>query len=71
MPAAPGQEPLLSFTRAWTLVRFFDSGMLTTAKCCECGGDFVTHSFDLNQDYACGLCDMPSRAGKSRKARAA
>jgi flagellar transcriptional activator FlhC len=69
MPAAPGQEPLLSLTRAWTLARFFDSKMLTTAKCRECGGEFVTHSFDLNRDYACGLCHMPSRAGKARKAR--
>jgi len=71
MPPVPGEEPLLSLTRAWTLVRFFDSKMLTTAKCCECGGDFVTHSFDLSQGYACGLCDMPSRAGKRRNARAA
>jgi flagellar transcriptional activator FlhC len=69
MPAQPGEEPLLSLTRAWTLVRFFDSQMLTTAKCCECGGDFVTHSFDLNHGYACGLCHMPSRAGKTKKAR--
>ena len=69
MPAAPGEEPLLSLTRAWTLVRFFDSKMLTTAKCGKCGGDFVTHSFDLNHGYACGLCHMPSRAGKTKKAR--
>jgi len=70
MPPAPGEEAVLSLTRAWTLVRFFDSKMLTTATCCECGGDFVTHSFDLNHGYACGLCHMPSRAGKTRKARA-
>lgn len=69
MPAQPGEEPLLSLTRAWTLVRFFDSKMLTTAKCGQCGGDFVTHSFDLNHGYACGLCHMPSRAGKTKKAR--
>jgi flagellar transcriptional activator FlhC len=69
MPPAPGEEALLSLTRAWTLVRFFDSKMLTTARCGECGGDFVTHSFELNQGYACGLCHMPSRAGKTRKAR--
>jgi flagellar transcriptional activator FlhC len=69
MPPAPGEEALLSLTRAWTLVRFFDSKMLTTAKCGECGGDFVTHSFDLNHGYACGLCHMPSRAGKTKKAR--
>ena len=71
MPPAPTEEPLLSLTRAWTLVRFFDARMLTTARCRECGGDFVTHSFSLSQDYACGLCHMPSRAGKGRKVRAA
>jgi flagellar transcriptional activator FlhC len=69
MPPAPGEEAVLSLTRAWTLVRFFDSKMLTTARCCECGGDFVTHSFDLSHGYACGLCHMPSRAGKTKKAR--
>ncbi|MDB5760073.1 MAG: flhC [Burkholderia sp.] len=69
MPPAPGEEAVLSLTRAWTLVRFFDSKMLTTAKCCQCNGDFVTHSFDLNHNYACGLCHMPSRAGKTKKAR--
>ncbi|MBK4734156.1 flagellar transcriptional regulator FlhC [Noviherbaspirillum pedocola] len=69
MQPAPGEEPVLSLTRAWTLVRFFDSKMLTTAKCRECGGDFVTHSFELSHDYACGLCHMPSRAGKTKKAR--
>ncbi len=29
MPPEPGAEPLLSLTRAWTLIRFFDSKMLT------------------------------------------
>src|SRR5471032_3107357 len=31
MPPEPGEEPLLSLTRAWTLVRFFSSKMLTGA----------------------------------------
>lgn len=69
MPCAEGEEPVLSITRAWTLVRFFDNNMLTTAKCCECGGEFVTHTFDLPKGYACGLCHMPSRAGKTKKRR--
>lgn len=69
MPCQEGEEPVLSITRAWTLVRFFDSNMLTTAKCCECGGDFVTHAFDISKGYACGLCHMPSRAGKTKKRR--
>ena len=62
-------EPVLSLTRAWTLVRFFDSKMLSTKACCECGGHFVVHCLDLHDRYTCGLCHMPSRAGKTRKAK--
>ncbi|GAA4034636.1 flagellar transcriptional regulator FlhC [Actimicrobium antarcticum] len=64
-------EPVLSLTRAWTLVRFFDSKMLTTACCTDCSGHFVVHQHDLNTGYVCGLCHMPSRAGKTRKAKEA
>jgi len=60
-------EPVLSLTRAWTLLRFFDSKMLTTACCKDCGGNFVVHEFDLHASYSCGLCHMPSRAGKTKK----
>jgi flagellar transcriptional activator FlhC len=63
-------DEVLSFTRAWTLVRFFDSHMLTTAACSHCGGQFIVHPDDLHANYVCGLCHMPSRAGKTRKARA-
>ncbi len=69
MPPEPGEEPLLSLTRAWTLVRFFQSGMLVLAPCARCQGRFVVNALDLNDDYQCGLCHMPSRAGKTRKAR--
>lgn len=65
----PGDEPVLSLTRAWTLVRFFESKMLATACCRECGGSFVVHQLDLHNRYTCGLCHMPSRAGKTRKAK--
>ncbi|GGC04112.1 flagellar transcriptional regulator FlhC [Oxalicibacterium flavum] len=62
-------EPVLSLTRAWTLVRFFESKMLATACCAECGGHFVVHRLDLNANYTCGLCHMPSRAGKTKRAK--
>lgn len=65
------EEPVLSLTRAWTLVRFFDSKMLGTACCSTCQGQFVVHQLDLNRGYLCGLCHMPSRAGKTRKAKEA
>ncbi|MCG2583318.1 flagellar transcriptional regulator FlhC [Massilia sp. TS11] len=71
MPPEPGEEPLLSLTRAWTLVRFFGSKMLLMAPCKCCQGKFVVDAMDLNHDYACGLCHMPSRAGKTKKAKEA
>lgn len=61
-------EVVLSLTRAWTLVRFFDANMLQLAQCTQCGGKFVAHAFDLTHAYRCGLCHMPARAGRTRRA---
>jgi flagellar transcriptional activator FlhC len=69
MPPEAGEEPLLSLTRAWTLVRFFQGNMLLLAGCSKCKGKYVVNALDLNADYQCGLCNMPSRAGKTRKAK--
>ena len=60
-------EPVLSLTRAWTLVRFFDADLLQMAACTRCGGEFVVHAHDPVHDYVCGLCNMPSRAGSARR----
>lgn len=62
-----GDEPVLSITRAWFLVRFFDAKMLQLTGCSECGGRFVVHSNELYTNYICGICRPPSRAGKTRK----
>lgn len=62
-------EPLLSFTRAWRLVKFVDAGMLQRTKCSQCGGQFVTELYE-NRHYTCGLCNPPARAGKSKSAGA-
>lgn len=59
-------EPILTLTRAWTLLRFL-GGLLETVPCTRCGGNFITHRQDLNRNYVCGLCRPPSRAGKSKK----
>jgi flagellar transcriptional activator FlhC len=64
---AESLEPVLSITRAWTLVRFFDADLLQRASCTSCGGRYVAHAYDPVQDYVCGLCNMPSRAGKGKK----
>lgn len=63
------EELALSFTRAWTLTRFFESKILKLKKCTCCSGDFVVDPYDLNQNYACSLCHIPSRAGKTKKAK--
>jgi flagellar transcriptional activator FlhC len=62
------EEPALSLTRAWTLVRYFASGMLQTTSCTRCGGHFVAHAHDPRHGYVCGLCQPPSRAGRTRRA---
>ena len=62
-------EPVLSLTRAWTLVRFVESKMLSMKACQCCGGEFITNTYDLNHNYACNLCHVPSRAGKTKKAK--
>ena len=64
-------ENVLSLTRAWSLVRFFDAKMLTTIPCTQCSGHFISHTMDLHDGYVCGMCHVPSRAGKTRKAAAA
>ena len=60
--------PVLSFTRAWMLVRFFDSGMLQLSECSHCGGLFIAHAHDPQADFVCAICRPPPRAGKTRAA---
>lgn len=62
-------EPVLSLTRAWTLVRFVESKMLKLKSCSCCGGHYIVNAYDLNQLYVCNLCHVPSRAGKTKKAK--
>lgn len=64
-------ELVLGLTRAWTLVRFFESEMLELVSCTCCGGRFVAHAHAPQKGYVCGICQPPSRAGKTRKQREA
>lgn len=66
-----GAEPVLSITRAWFLIRFFDAGMLQLTACKQCGGNFVSHVDDLHGNYVCGICHPPARAGKTKAAKQA
>ena len=62
-----GDEPILSITRAWFLLRFLDANMLHLTACNACGGHFVVNTDEIHEDYVCGVCHPPSRAGKTRK----
>ncbi|MCX7945857.1 MAG: flagellar transcriptional regulator FlhC [Hydrogenophilus sp.] len=64
---AIGVEPILSVTRAWTLLRFIDADILQLTPCRNCGGHFVTHAYEPAKQFVCGLCHMPSRAIATRK----
>ena len=48
-------------------MRFFEAKLLDTVQCKSCSGRYVLHTMDLHRDYVCGLCNVPSRAGKTRK----
>ncbi|PIJ50945.1 transcriptional regulator FlhC [Erwinia sp. OLTSP20] len=59
--------PLLALTRAWTLVRFVESGMLELSSCKCCNGRFINHAHQPAGSFVCSLCQPPSRAVKRRK----
>ncbi|WP_321800399.1 flagellar transcriptional regulator FlhC [Caballeronia sp. J97] len=64
-------EIVLSLTRAWTLVRFFEADILQQTPCCRCKGRFIAHKHDLQSGFVCGACQPPSRAGRTKKAAVA
>ncbi|WP_323011390.1 flagellar transcriptional regulator FlhC [Castellaniella sp.] len=64
-------EPILSFTRAWMLVRFFDSDLVQLSACHQCGGRYIAHAHDPATDFVCAICKPPPRAGKTRSRRKA
>ncbi|CNC00867.1 flagellar transcriptional regulator FlhC [Yersinia intermedia] len=66
-PQQLGKKPLLTLTRAWTLVRFVDSNMLQLSACSCCGGAFITYAHQPISCFICNLCHPPSRAVKKRK----
>jgi flagellar transcriptional activator FlhC len=61
-----GETPVVDFTRACTLVRYFDSDMVQLTQCTRCTGHFVSHAYDGKASYVCVLCRPPSRAGKKK-----
>ncbi|HEX7387866.1 MAG TPA: flagellar transcriptional regulator FlhC [Castellaniella sp.] len=70
-PGDSPSEPVLSFTRAWMLLRFFDGGLVQLVRCEQCGGQFVAHAHSLEAGFVCAICKPPPRAGKTRSQRKA
>lgn len=66
-PVSPGNKTVLGLTRAWTLVRFIECGMIKHTECCSCGGIFVVTPEHNNQPFTCSLCCTPSRAIRRSK----
>lgn len=62
------QVAVLTLTRAWTLLRFMDCGMIKFTRCESCGGSFVIVPSFLTKPFVCCLCSPPSRATKKIKA---
>ncbi|EGN75965.1 Flagellar transcriptional activator (FlhC) [Idiomarina sp. A28L] len=62
-----GGEQILGLTRAWTLLRFFESNMFQLSTCKQCALPFVNHAHTPDDEYVCGICQPPSRAGKPGK----
>lgn len=60
-------QRILSLTRAWTLVRFLESKVLCVTLCTKCNGNFIVHSLEIHSNHVCGLCNIPSRAGKTKR----
>ncbi|WP_407084591.1 flagellar transcriptional regulator FlhC [Pluralibacter gergoviae] len=66
-PVYEGEAPVLGLTRAWTLLRFIDCGIIEQTECCICGGSFVVTSEHSRSAFTCSLCSPPSRAIKKNK----
>lgn len=64
---ANGDQEVLDFTRAATLVKFFENDMLHLVPCTRCTGRFVAHAYENRPDYVCVLCRPPARAGKKKR----
>ncbi|MEZ2353139.1 flagellar transcriptional regulator FlhC [Caballeronia sp. RCC_10] len=63
-----GESLQMDLTRAWTFIRFKDAGILRLAGCTRCRGKFVAHAHEPSHSMVCGICQPPSRAGKTKAA---
>ena len=65
-----GAPIVLSITRAWNMLSLFRSGTFDLKACAQCQGEFVVYRMDLNDGFVCGICNPPSRVGKTKRSTA-
>ncbi|ALR77178.1 transcriptional regulator [[Enterobacter] lignolyticus] len=65
-PSVIQGDVLLGINRAWMLIRFVESDMLSLTCCNECSGMFVTYAYEPSSTFTCSLCRPPSRAMKKK-----
>lgn len=58
--SSEGREGVLTFSRAWTLIRFMDANILQLSECHNCGSEFVSHTCETKED-TCTICNPPAR----------
>ncbi|MDI9220557.1 flagellar transcriptional regulator FlhC [Pantoea sp. EA-12] len=58
------EKPVLGLTRAWTLLRFIDCGIISRKTCRVCQGGFVMITENIEKSFTCSFCHPPSRAQK-------
>lgn len=57
-------KPKLSLTRAWTLIRFVECGIISRKACRICHGGYVVITENIKKTFTCSLCSPPARASK-------
>jgi len=66
-PSREGEKTVLSLTRAWTLLRFIDCGIISRKACSTCQGGFIVVTEFIKDPFTCSLCNPPSRALKKSR----
>lgn len=67
MVTASGQEPKLTFTRAWRLYKFEQVSMIVLKTCPACKGRMIFDPTRIHSNVPCMLCDPPNRNRRALK----
>jgi|SRR5690625_2502527 len=62
-PEGKQERPVLSFSRAWLLLRYVELRLFDLAICRACHGSFLAPTYLARWQFVCGICKPPNRAG--------